>query len=98
LPIFKASWNPSGFAPRVQLGKEKRKRLKYLTLRKDAQHPKRGKENITKQHPLPGSAVHMEPYKAPLPSVRGAASRDQNLTYGGGRVLAQKLHVLLLAP
>jgi len=22
-------------------------------------------------HPLPGSAVHMEPCKAPLPSVRG---------------------------
>jgi hypothetical protein len=44
-------------------------------------------------HPLPGSAVHMEPCKAPLPSVRGVASQDQNLTYGGGRVLAQKLHV-----
>jgi hypothetical protein len=41
------------------------------------------KKNITNQHPLPGSAVHMEPRKDPLPSVRGT-SRDQNLTYGGG--------------
>jgi len=84
LPIFKASWNPLGFAPRVQPGKEKRKRLKSLTLRKDALHPKREeKKNITKQHPLPSSGVHMEPCKAPLPSVRWA-SWDQNLTYGGG--------------
>jgi hypothetical protein len=99
LPIFEEEWNPLGFAPRVQPGKEKRKRLKSLTLRKDAMHSKRGKKNITKQHPLPGSAVHMEPCKAPLPSVSGEGlPRDQNLTYGGGRVLAQKLHVPLLVP
>jgi hypothetical protein len=49
LPIFKASWNPWGFAPRVQPGKEKRKRLKSLTLRKD---PKRGKKKHNKTTPI----------------------------------------------